>query len=269
MHPSSSDDGLYRRQTLHVRESPDSPVVYIVPVHGIHQAPNSRSLSSRRDLSRFFRCTAYDPAVGVSSCPAGAACRNVHIDRACARVHELHEDRRWLTIEEVPFPRCPEMGCMSVLPVRRGDPAEVVSVSHILITRAVLPGHHHTPPRHCAHFARKRRCDLGTQCNFVHVIRLGTPGRSATTAKRHAVAAAADATHAKLDSVHVSTPPTTGCSPTSLLPYELPLPTPDTISRAPSFTTPPGGPSPRNWPFRHNPYGAEPRSPIAAARVEL
>jgi hypothetical protein len=128
---------------------------------------------------------ATETAMQSSDIPAATSTPSSHssnldtTNQSAASTPEVDSDAQphlniaWATLEEVPYARLAPGRSIVVFAPNVRSPAEVLPSERIIATRSTrrLPLDY-APLAHCAHYHYNRRCNRGSQCGFVHAVRL-------------------------------------------------------------------------------------------------
>lgn len=165
---SASDHRRNRRPAVvHVRAASRPGAVFVVPYDQVLQMPPEGDHTAKLLLCPYFDVL----DVAFVTCPAGTACMHVHADLRGVVVRTPHErSAQWTTLADAPYPRYPSGEAVELSQPNRGLTVEAVDSGLMLRTRALDCDRR--PLSHCAHFLFKGVCDLGADCQFVHVVRL-------------------------------------------------------------------------------------------------
>ena len=178
-----------------VRRSEHEPHVYNVPREQITHIP-----AHVATLADMVLCPAFDPTIAPragphAGCPAGPECKLVHADVRGREAVEPHHNAMYTSLDQVQMERFPSGVRVQVNAPRMGPPVAVVDSGNALRTRAfdsqvhvfsqpqyanagdapVLQAHH------CSHFHVNRTCFRGSQCRFLHMVRLAPATTPAVT----------------------------------------------------------------------------------------
>jgi hypothetical protein len=135
------------------------------PLSRIHRIP-----PGLQTFEQLVLCPLYNPVHGYDSCPLGVSCRMVHADTRGLDDFDVHVNFAWRLLAEVTYHRYPAGESLYIAPPNSRNPTDVVDSSYVLVTRALASKRR--PLTHCAHYYLNRQCNMGSECRFVHVVRI-------------------------------------------------------------------------------------------------